>query len=330
MLWITDNGGTFGVKVFNAGMKGAKGSLYDGGHRVPCFIRWPAGRLGPPRDIDALTQIQDILPTLVDLCGLDAAVPAGFDGMSLAAALRGSGQDLDGRMVVVQWSQSVQPKQWQAAVLWRKWRLIRGKELYDLAADPGQARDIARDHPDVVKRMRDHYARWWAGVQPAIQDVGHIIVGSDRENPSRLSCNDWFGVKGRGNVTLQKEIRLGRNVNGAWNIQVDRSGRYEIALCRWPAEAAAAIRAALPAYKAADGALDYNGKLAYPPGQALPIARARLAVGDVDVSAAVGAADRSVTFTVDLQAGTTKMQTWFLDEKGKALCGAYYVYVKRL
>ena len=54
-------------------------------------------------------------------------------------------------------------------MLWNKWRLVKGKELYDLAADPGQQEDVAAEHPDVVKRMRDHYDNWWAGVEPELQ-----------------------------------------------------------------------------------------------------------------------------------------------------------------
>ncbi len=81
LIFMTDNGGTFGVPVFNAGMRGKKMELYEGGHRVPCFIRWPGGKLGPPRDIDALTEAQDLLPTLADLCGLKVPAGARFDGV---------------------------------------------------------------------------------------------------------------------------------------------------------------------------------------------------------------------------------------------------------
>src|ERR1041384_345214 len=51
LIFMTDNGGTVGVPVFNAGMRGKKIDLYEGGHRVPCFIRWPAGGLRPPCDL---------------------------------------------------------------------------------------------------------------------------------------------------------------------------------------------------------------------------------------------------------------------------------------
>ena len=70
---MTDNGTAAGYNEktgdgFNAGMRGIKGSEYDGGHRVPCFFRWP-GHLPGGKDVDAVTAHIDILPTLIDLCG---------------------------------------------------------------------------------------------------------------------------------------------------------------------------------------------------------------------------------------------------------------------
>ena len=61
-------------------MRGTKGSEYDGGHRVPCFIRWPAGGLGGGRDVNRLTAHIDLLPTLIELCGLPEPAGVTFDG----------------------------------------------------------------------------------------------------------------------------------------------------------------------------------------------------------------------------------------------------------
>lgn len=52
VTFLTDNGSTMGQDYFNAGMRGKKTQLWEGGHRVPCFIRWPAGDIGEPREID--------------------------------------------------------------------------------------------------------------------------------------------------------------------------------------------------------------------------------------------------------------------------------------
>ena len=107
----------------------------------------------------------------------------------------------------------------------------------------------------------------------------------------------------------------------SWNILVERDGEYEIALMRWPAESGLAIRAASPEFKAPAGN--------YAAGVALPVAKARLKIGDADQSAAVKETDKAVTFTVALKAGRTQLQTWFYDAAGKDLCSAYYAEVRR-
>ena len=83
LIYLTDNGTERGEKVFNAGMRGKKTLPYEGGHRVPLFVRWPDGNIGKPRDISALTECQDILPTLIDWCSLQQPKDAVFDGTSL-------------------------------------------------------------------------------------------------------------------------------------------------------------------------------------------------------------------------------------------------------
>ena len=151
VIFMTDNGGTGGVKVYNAGMRDGKASNYDGGHRVPCFVRWPAGGLRAPGDVDTLARAQDLLPTLIDLCGLKKPEDAAFDGASLAPLLRGKATpDLDGRMFVVQcaiWDEYQGAVKWSGAVLWDKWRLVKGRELYDIRSDPGQEKGRGRAAP---------------------------------------------------------------------------------------------------------------------------------------------------------------------------------------
>jgi hypothetical protein len=117
------------------------------------------------------------------------------------------------------------------------------------------------------------------------------------------------------------QVRRGVATNGAWNVIVDRAGDYEFELRRWPREADAALTVGLPAHKHADGE--------FPAGVALPIAKARLKMGNFDESRAVAAGDKAVTFTTELKPGRAQLQTWFYDAGGKELCGAYFVYVRR-
>ncbi len=307
LIFMTDNGGTGGVKTFNAGMRESKTSLYDGGHRVPCFIRWPAGKLRKPGDINELTTCQDLLPTLIDLCGLRMPAGARFDGTSLAGLLRGSQTALPDRMVVVQYHIEI-PK-WNATVMWKKWRLVKGSELYDIAGDPGQKTNIAEKHPDIVKAMRDHYERWWAEVEPIAKEPCCVHIGSEQENPVRLTCADWYMVYADNFGHLQQKI------NSYWNLLVERTGEYEFTLTRWPPEAGAALDAALT----------------HPtgPGKALSIAKARLQIGDFDQSRSVAPGDKSAVFTLPLKAGKARLQTWFYDQSGNELCGAFYAMAYR-
>jgi arylsulfatase len=224
---------------------------------------------------------------------------------------------LPDRMLVVQYGQ--RPVKWDCAVMWNKWRLVKGTELYDLKAAPGQAKDVAAQNPGILAKMRDHYEKWWAALEPTLDDFSPVSIGADQENPVTLSAADWANVY----CDNMQNLRAGVNRNGPWHIRVEKEGRYEISLRRWPKEADAAISAGVPAFNAVDGSL--------PPGKALPIVKARLKVGNVlDESKPVGPEDKAVTFSVALEAAAkTEMQSWFYDAAGNELCGAYFAYVHR-
>ena len=104
LVFLTDNGSTHGPLYFNAGMRGMKTELWEGGHRVPCFVSWPGGPLAQPQDIGGLTQVQDVQPTLVDLCDLQIADSTDFDGMNLAPVLQGQSKVPADRMLVINYS----------------------------------------------------------------------------------------------------------------------------------------------------------------------------------------------------------------------------------
>lgn len=339
LVFLTDNGGTGGIPVFNAGMRGAKASLYDGGHRVPCFVRWPAGSLRPAGDVAELAQAQDLLPTLLDLCGLKSGAHVPFDGLSLAPLLRGKPQPaLADRTLVVQYSGLTQsdPAKWDSAVLQGSWRLVAGRELFDLKSDPGQKNDVAAQHPEKVAAMRSFYEQWWAAREPGLSQFETIDLGSERENPATLTAMDWlaprltpcaqpFDIRLMGE-TLVKEGSLpgGRPqpvLNGPWNVRIVRDGVYRIGLRRWPREADAPLTAGVPAFRGVDGS--------YPAGKAIPIAKARLRLGGFDATLPVGAADKEVVFQAKLTEGVSQLQTWFFDSQGRELCGAFYVEVLR-
>lgn len=319
LIFMTDNGATQAAKFYNAGMKGQKITLWEGGHRVPFFVRWPAGKLGEPRDIAELTHVQDVLPTLVDLCDLRDTPDPKRDGVSLASLLRGQRAKLDDRMLVVQFSrmEHPEPAKGDAAVLWQQWRLQSDKELYDIAADPGQERNVADAHPEIVQKMRAHYEKWWADIAPQMNVLSDIVVGSDAEPETLLSPADWQDVF----LDQQRQVRRGSPVSGPWGVQAARAGAYRFELRRWPREADLPMTSAAPKAKLVDGSME--------PGTPLPIAKAKLRAGSWEKTVDVAADAKLVEFIAPLSEKPTKVQTWFYDAQGKELCGAYYVYVRQ-
>jgi arylsulfatase A-like enzyme len=307
-IFMTDNGGTGGVKLFNAGMRGAKSSPYEGGHRVPCFVRWPAGRFGAPRDVATPASNTDILPTLIELCGLAKPAGATFDGVSLAGLLRGTGAPAD-RMLVVQQDENPEPFT-PAAVIWNQWRLVNGTELFDIKADPGQKSDVAAQHADVVAKMRAHYEKWWARIEPGLRDYQPITIGAAQENPAELTCSDWIKVYCDNATNIRTGI--GGPQGSAWVVFVEQDGDYAITLRRWPAELDLPLTAAEK-------------------GKAFPIARAKLTCAGQEAIAEAAPGAKSVTLNVKLKGGVkAQLQAWFQDAAGHDLCGAYYASVLRI
>jgi len=307
LVFMTDNGSSRGD--FNAGMRGKKGAVYEGGHRVPLFIHWPAGGLNGGRDISTLTAHIDLLPTLVELCSLKKPQSVNFDGVSLVPLLTSEGNNWPDRTLFVHSQRIDHPEKWRnIAVMTERWRLINGRELYDIKTDPGQSNNIADGHSQVVEKLRESYERWWADISKRFDEYCEIIIGSDKENPVRLACHDWHGPQAPSD---QNAIRQGLEANGFWAVEVARNGNYEVALRRWPLEANMPINSAVP------------------PEHPIGATQARLKIADVDVTAPIPEDACEVTFQIPLKAGKTRLQTWFTDSQSTSR-GAYFVYVKRL
>lgn len=119
-------------------------------------------------------------------------------------------------------------------------------------------------------------------------------------------------------------MRAGSSCNGYWEIDVAVAGTYRFELRRWPKEEDRPISADI------DGELKSYGdiKEGYGGGAALDIIRGRLKVSDFEAETDVTGGDKGVTFTTDLNAGETEIQTWF-DLKHGSSIGAYYVYIDR-
>jgi arylsulfatase A-like enzyme len=324
VIFMTDNGGTAGVATFNAGLRAGKTTYYDGGHRVPCWVRWPAGRLGSPRDVNTPTQNVDLLPTLCELCGIEPpkrpAEDNAYQGQSLAALLRGTAE-LPDRKFVVQYGQV--PKKFESCVIWGKWRLVKGEELFDVVADRAQTKDLAEDQPEVVKAMRDYYDKWWAGVEPLLSDFVPQSLGAPQQPVVELTSGDWENIYADNSGYVREAV--GGPTGGKWHVLIEQPGDYEFTLRRWPEQTKAALgdkyepSAKSPANKAKIKTVGFP-----------TIARAKVAIGEETKTTDAKAADTAATVVVSgLKPGKTTLRAWFQDAEGKDLCGAFFVTVKK-
>ena len=178
VIFMTDNGGTAGVKIFNAGMRGQKVTPYEGGTRVPSFWRWPAGFQGG-LDCTALTAHVDIFPTLSQIAGAKVPERVKLDGRSLVPLLKDPKADWPDRFLfthVGRWEKgkAAESKFANCSVRNARFQLVNDKELYDLKADPGETRNVIAEHPEVVAKMRAAYDQWWSEILPALENENAI------------------------------------------------------------------------------------------------------------------------------------------------------------
>lgn len=325
-IFMTDNGTAAGARVHNAGMRGNKGSQFEGGHRVPLFVHWPAGGLDQPVDIDHLSAHVDVLPTLQELCALPAIEDYELDGSSLAPLLKDPQAEWAERVIVTDSQRILNPRKWKnCSTMSQQWRLINGKGLYDIKSDPGQKTNLAKEHPEVVERLRAAYEGWWESLQPALSRHAELVLGNPAENPSRLTCHDWLTDDGGQSPWNQSTVRAGQDTMGEWAVRVEQAGRYRITLRRWPAESATPLTSGLPAGAGVPGMAAFRET----PGLPLEIQSAGLEIGEIRSTQPVDPSAKSVVFEADLPEGSARLRASF-ELAGGETVGAYYVDVQRL
>ena len=217
VIFMSDNGKAFlggerdpHGEVYNAGMRGFKNSVYEGGTRVPFIIKWP-GQIAAGKNIDVMLNHYDILPTLADIAAVDISdLQGGLDGVSFLPVLKEQVTEPEDRYRFfhkgrwpkdsatafihldskdVGWFSSKEksdPDQYKfrdCAVRNERFRLVNNCELYDLFADPGETTDVSELLPGIIEDMQEAYSAWWEAVRPFMVNESESL---DKEKPFRV------------------------------------------------------------------------------------------------------------------------------------------------
>ena len=298
LIFLTDNGPQ--QERYNAGLRGLKGSVYEGGIRVPCFIRWPRSVPSGER-LDRIAAHIDILPTILEACGVETPAGLSLDGRSLLPLLRGRREDWPDRALYFQWHRGDEPELYRnCSVVTQRYKWLAGpasglepdargrkQEIFDLHEDPGEQKDLSPNHQELVQTMRERYEDWFYEVSSTRGYAPpRIQLGTRYENPVMLTAQDWRGP------------RAGWDADslGYWEVEVPEPARFEVTLSFDPANEAGT------AYFMLNGAAFKQ-----------PIGK--------------GATECRFA-PVPLAAGKGRLEAFL--RLGVATVGAWYVYVKRL
>ena len=321
--------------VANNGLRGYKGQVYEGGHKVPIYLSYPkAGLTGG--ELDQLTAHYDVMPTLLALADIEIEdeLNEKLSGVSLAALIEPCDSDtctkqkqtlvdtLENRSVVITNQRVDQPSPKRpTAVAFQDWRLIsrNGKdELYYLGDDPTQQNNLVASRPDMLKQLKETKDAWWSEAQNRGFKDRFIGVGYPQENPVRLNAMDWMEVPEGQKVpwfighqppaperdyvhwiTEESEYQP-----LPWYIEVAQAGQYKVSAYYHD------VPAGTPVLKK-HCVIDANTK------QHLVKVHGRAS---------------HCQATIDLEAGEQKISAWFTDDKqGKAKeKAAFYLYIEKL
>ncbi len=241
VVYFSDNGPN--TPRWNAGMKGRKGSVDEGGVRSPLFIRWPH-RIAAGMTVKEIAGAIDLHPTLAQLAGAARVGSKPLDGVDLSPLLLGQNGDWPERMIFSSWAG-------RFGVRTPRHRLDDRGALFDLVADPGQQSDVATTQPEIAARLRAAVANWSkemfgdnpptaprpaaAGQRAVVVDARPIPVGHSVHPITLLPAGE--GMPGGG---VQRSNRFPnctyftnwKSVDDTmtWDIDVLTAGTYEVVI----------------------------------------------------------------------------------------------------
>jgi arylsulfatase A-like enzyme len=232
VLFLTDNGPNTGR--YNGPLKGRKGSVNEGGVRVPLLVRWP-GKIEAGAVIKNPAAHIDLLPTLAEMCKVDLPEGLNLDGRSFASLLSGKAESLPPRYFV-----SYRGTGSRQTVRYGKWLLMNpgsNVQLYDLEQDPGEKKNVAANHPDIVAQLSSNLAKIHEELTAQPFAPLPIPVGFKESPTVTMPAHEaqlqgknisYFGKSGWANDWVTNWTAT--DSYPAWPIDVESAGEYQVNL----------------------------------------------------------------------------------------------------
>ncbi len=235
VLYLNDNGPN--TMRYVGDMRGLKTHVDDGGIRSPLIFHWP-DRVAAGATTDVLCAHIDVLPTILDACGMELPANRKIDGRSFLPILTGDDSDWPTRQIVLQSHRGNIPKKFHHFALHEgPWKLVHpsgfGKqnfdgepalELYNLSEDPRQTNEISADYPEIFNRLKQSYEDWFTDVSSTRPDnyaPPRIVIGTEHEPSTVLTRQDWRHEAGG---------VWAYNSNGFWLLDAPEPGNYKVEL----------------------------------------------------------------------------------------------------
>ncbi len=224
VLFFSDNGPN--SWRWNGGMKGRKGSVDEGGVRSVCFLRWVAGGIRPGTLVPEITGAIDLLPTLSALAGVPWVGVKPLDGRDLSPLLLGKHVDWPERMIFSHQNGRVSARSQQ-------YRFDSNGSLFDMIADSGQTKNVAKQKPDVAAQMSAAVAAWRAEVLPSGKDDRPYPVGYPEFPRTPLPARDGVphgGVQRSAGAPNCSYFVHWTSLDDkmTWDIEVNAPGDYDV------------------------------------------------------------------------------------------------------
>ena len=234
-IFMSDNGPARPQR-YNSGLRGIKAQTYDGGTRVPFYIKWP-DKFKAGKKVDRIAAHIDFTPTVLEALGIAKPETVKFDGVSLMPLLTKDNVHWQNRALYFQFNRGMIPRIYQnCSARSQRYKLVSAHgysrerdsslpdlkpdfELYDMSVDPNETNNISEEHPDIVARMREGYEAWFKEMVTSRNiEPGIIYIGSEKSNPVHL--------------TRYQDASYVGGISQGWPVKILTSGKYKISINR--------------------------------------------------------------------------------------------------